>query len=259
MTIATDEKPMTFWEHLAELRTRVIRALLAFTVGCAVSWVFRETLLLWLTEPFVAAWKAGRVGGEVALHFKAPAALFVTYIKLCILGGAIFAMPIVLYQFWAFVAPGLYSREKRLALPFVISSCVLFGTGAYFCFRIVAPIAFEYLLGFSGAIGGTAFEIRPTVMVDEYLEFVTRILVAFGVVFELPVLVFFLSIAGIINHRHLIRFARYFVVLAFIVGAVLTPPDPTSQLLLAVPLCLLYVISIGIAFVFGRRPKVASP
>ena len=249
------DKPMSFWDHLAELRTRLVRMLIAFAVGSGVAWFFKERLLLWITAPFSEAWRGGGLEGQVSLHFRAPATLFLTYIKLSILAGAILALPIVLYQLWAFVAPGLYSKEKRLAIPFVISSCTLFGTGAYFCFRVVSPIAFQYLLSFSGSVGGSSFEVKPTVMIDEYLEFVTRFLLAFGVVFELPVLVFFLSIAGLVTHKHLIRFARYFIVIAFIIGAVLTPPDPTSQLLLAVPLCLLYVISIGIAYVFGKRPN----
>ncbi len=257
MSVTSPDKAMSFWEHLDELRSRIVKVLLAFGLGAGVAWFFREDILLWITLPFASAWKHGGLAGEVALHFKAPAALFVTYIKLSVLGGGILALPIVLYQLWAFVAPGLYANEKRFALPFVASSCALFASGAYFCFRMVAPAAFQYLLGFSGNVGATGFSLKPTVMIDEYLDFVTQILLAFGIVFELPVLVFFLSVAGIVNHRHLIRFARYFIVIAFILGAVLTPPDPLSQLLLAIPLCLLYALSIGIAYVFGRRRQKA--
>jgi sec-independent protein translocase protein TatC len=252
------EHSMTFWEHLEELRKRLIRMGLAFVTGGVIAWIYREPLMVWLTKPYVDAWEAGKLGGKAALHFPAPAALFIEYIKLAMLGGFVLALPVMLYQLWAFVAPGLYSREKRLALPFVFSSCGLFAGGGYFGWRVAFPVAFQYLLGFSGTVGG--LEVTPTVMVGEYVEFVSRMLLAFGVVFELPVLVFFLSIAGIVTHRHLIKFARYFIVIAFVIAAVITPPDIASQLLLAIPLCLLYGVSIGIAWLFTRsREKKAQP
>jgi sec-independent protein translocase protein TatC len=247
---------MTFWEHLEELRSRLLRMLLAFAIGGTVSWIYRETLLKWLTKPFVAGWKGGPAG-VAALHFPAPASLFVAYIKLAVLGGLVLALPIMLYQLWSFIAPGLYSREKRLTIPFVVSSCLLFAAGGYFCWRVVFPVAFQYLLGFAGQVGD--LQVTPTVMIDEYIDFCTRMLVAFGVVFELPVLVMFLSIAGFVTHRHLIKFARYFVVVAFVIAAVITPPDIASQFLLAIPLCLLYVVSIGVAWIFSRgRQKPAE-
>jgi sec-independent protein translocase protein TatC len=252
-----EEHAMTFWEHLEELRSRIIRMGLAFAVGGVIAWIFRENLLDWLTQPFVEAWKVGKLGGSASLHFPAPASLFIEYVKLALLGGFVMALPIILYQLWAFVAPGLYSREKKLAIPFVVSSCALFALGGYFGWRFAFPIAFEYLLSFSGSIGG-GIDVKPTVMVSDYLEFVSKMLLAFGAVFELPVLVFFLSIAGIINHTHMIRFARYFIIIAFGIAAVVTPPDVASQFLLAVPLCALYGISIGIAWIFGKKPAALA-
>jgi sec-independent protein translocase protein TatC len=244
---------VTFWKHLEELRSRLLRMLLAFAVGGTVSWIYRETLLTWLTKPFVAGWRGGP-SGVATLHFPAPASLFLAYIKLAVFGGLVLALPIMLYQLWSFIAPGLYAREKRLAIPFVTSSCLLFTAGGYFCWRVVFPVAFEYLLGFAGQVGD--LQVTPTVMIDEYIDFCTRMLLAFGVVFELPVLVMFLSIAGLVTHKHLIKFARYFVVVAFVIAAVITPPDIASQFLLAIPLCLLYVVSIGVAWIFSRdRPK----
>nr|HMR11442.1 twin-arginine translocase subunit TatC [Polyangiaceae bacterium] len=211
-----------------------------------------ETLLHWLTTPFIQAWNEQKLTGQAALHFPAPASLFVAYLKLALLGGVVLSLPVMLYQLWSFVAPGLYSGEKRLALPFVFSSCLLFATGGYFGWRVAFPIAFQYLLGFSGPVGKEGFEVKPTVMIGDYIEFVTRMLMAFGAVFELPVLIFFLSLAGLITHRHLIQFARYFVVIAFLLAAIITPPDVTSQFLLAVPLIVLYVVSIGIAWLVDR-------
>jgi sec-independent protein translocase protein TatC len=259
---AQDSEPgaMTFWEHLEELRSRIVKMALAFLIGAVVAWLMREPLLLWLTDPFVRAWNTGHLAGKAALHFPAPASLFMAYIKLALLGGLVLALPIILYQFWAFIAPGLYSREKRLAIPFVVASCALFAAGGYFGWRVAFPIAFQYLLGFSGPVGAAGFEVTPTVMIGDYIEFVTRMLIAFGLVFELPVVIFFLSVAGLINHRHLIKFARYFIVIAFIIGAVVTPPDITSQFLLAVPLCVLYAVGIGIAFIFGpKETKSTTP
>jgi sec-independent protein translocase protein TatC len=255
MTMAEDpdEHVMTFWEHLNELRSRLLKAIAAFGIGAALCWMFKEKLLVLLTKPFIVAWNEGQLGGTAALHFPAPASLFIAYIKLAMLGGFVVALPVVLYQLWAFVAPGLYSSEKRLAIPFVVSSCGLFALGGYFGWRVAFPIAFQYLLGFSGPVGLEGFEVKPTVMIGDYIEFVTRMLLAFGAVFELPVLIFFLSVAGIIDHRDLIKFARYFVVIAFILAAVITPPDITSQFLLAVPLCVLYIVSIGIAWIVSLR------
>jgi sec-independent protein translocase protein TatC len=255
MSANPEDATMTFWEHLAELRSRLIRMALAFTVGAAVAWFYRQALLGWLTEPFTSAWQSGKVEGSASLHFAAPAALFVAYVKLALLGGLVLALPVILYQLWMFVSPGLYAREKRIAIPFVVVSCLLFASGGYFGYRVAFPIAFRYLLSFSGPVGAEGFEVTPTVMIGEYLDFVSRMLLAFGTTFELPVVVFFLSISGVITHRHLIKFARYFVVVAFILAAIITPPDITSQFLLAVPLCILYGVSIGIAYVFGRKPK----
>ncbi len=243
---------MTIWEHLEELRQRLIYMAFSFVTGAALAWHERERMLTWLTRPFVRAWNGTTLGGKAELHFPAPQSLFVAYVKLAVIGGLLVSLPIMLYQVWAFVSPGLYKREKRYAIPFVVSSCGLFAFGAWFGWRFAFPVAFQYLLSFSGKIGPDIV-VEPAVMVDEYIEFVSRMLVAFGAVFELPVLVFFLSIAGLVTHHHLIKFTRVFIVVAFVIAAIITPPDPLSQLILAVPLCMLYAISIGVAYVFGRR------
>lgn len=252
MSDAPEEHTMTFWEHLEELRSRIIRALLAVFVGVVVVWIYREKLLVILTAPFVEAWNQGKLGGTASLHFPAPAALFVAYIKIALVGGFILALPIILYQLWMFVAPGLYSREKKLAVPFVFVSCALFAGGAYFGWRFAFPLAFQYLLGFAGPVAGTEFAVTPTVMVGDYIEFVSRMLLAFGAAFELPVLIFFLSLARVVTHKQLIKFFRYFIVVAFIVAAVITPPDVTSQFLLAVPLVALYGVGIVLAWIIDR-------
>jgi len=245
-----ESEGMTLWEHLEELRSRIIKMALAFMVGFVVAWLYKEKVFEILTIPFVSAWKDG-VEGRPTIGFPAPAALFVAYIRLSALAGFVFALPLLLYQVWAFVAPGLYSREKRYALPFVATSCALFAGGGYFGWKIAFPLAFKFLLGIAGPVGG--LDVKPTIMIDEYLNFVMRMLMVFGVAAELPVLVFFLSVAGIVNHKHLIKFFRYFLVIDFIIAAVITPPDVMSQLLFAIPLAILYVLSIGVAYIFARK------
>ena len=250
---------MTFWEHLEELRGRLIKSIVAVAIGVAIAWIYRQPLLAWLTRPFVLAWQSDKLGAKATLHFGSPAALFIAYVKLSLIGGCVFALPVILFQLWAFIAPGLYSKEKRLALPFVVSSCALFAAGGWFGWRVAFPVAFRYLLSFSGQVADSALSVTPTVMIDDYLNFVGRMLIAFGLVFELPIVVFFLAIAGIVNHRHLIRYARHFVVAAFLVAAIVTPPDVISQLLLAVPLCVLYAVSIVVAWAVGKKPDPQTP
>jgi len=252
-----DDGTMTFWEHLEELRSRVIKMILAFAVGAAVAWWFKVDLLEWIATPFIEGWNAKK--GIAKFHFPHPAALFIAYIKLAVLGGFVLSLPVILYQVWAFVAPGLYAKEKRFAIPFVVSSCLLFAGGGYFGWRVAFPMAFDYLLSFADLPPGGKFDIEPTVMIGEYIEFLTRMLVAFGAVFEIPVVVFFLSIIGVVNHKHLIKFSRYFIVIAFVISAIITPPDPMSQLLLAIPLCLLYAFSIGICYIFEKRRAEPEP
>jgi len=254
------EEGMTLWEHLDELRSRLVKMILAFVLGGGIAWTKKAWLLMIITQPFVEAWKKEHPDKPPVLIFLSPAAQFTAYIRVAAISGAIFALPILLYQIWAFVAPGLYAKEKRYAVPFVVSSCGLFAGGAYFGWKVAFPLAFEFLLGFDEKIG--ELSIAAQITIAEYLEFVTRMLVAFGLAAELPVLVFFLAVSGLVTYKHLIKFFRYFLVIDFIVAAVVTPPDMMSQLLLALPLAGLYIFSIGVAWVFGRRkdlPEAPPP
>ena len=251
-------QPMTFWEHLDELRKRLVRSLAVFFVSCIVMWEFREVLLHFLTIPFVQAWKSQGLPGEAALHFGAPAAAFTAYLKLSMIGGAAVASPFIFYQLWAFVAPGLYAREKKFVIPFVLCSTLLFVGGGLFGWRTAFPITFDYFLSMAGNVAPEGVTITPTVMMGDYLDFVAQLLLGFGVIFELPLLLLFLSIAGVVNYLQLIRFGRWFVIVAFVVGAILTPPDMTSQLIMSVPMCVLYVLSIGLVYLFGKKPTEAQ-
>lgn len=251
-----EDDGMTFWEHLDELRSRLVKMVIAACVGGGVAWYFRSKILGWLLQPFNDAWRKLQLPNEPQLNFPDPAGMFVAYLRLSLIAGVVLAMPILFYQIWAFVAPGLYSREKRFAIPFVVASTGLFVGGAFFGMKFAFPIAFHYLLSFAGSEEG--YTINPNIMVGDYVQFITQMLLVFGGMFELPVLAFFLTVAGIIDHTHLIKFFRYFVVLAFVLGAILTPPDLLSQFLMAVPLVLLYTLSIGIAYLFSRSKAKAK-
>jgi sec-independent protein translocase protein TatC len=253
-----DDTPMTFWEHLDELRKRLMWSILAFFIACAVAWEFHEKLQYLITIPFLRAWKEQNLPGTPGLHFGAPATPFNVYFKLSMIGGALLSSPFIFYQLWSFVAPGLYAKEKKYVIPFVLFSTLLFVGGGLFGWRTALPIAFGYFLSLAGAIGSGEITITPTVMMGDYLDFVLQILLGFGLIFELPLLLLFLSIAGVVNYLQLIRFGRWFVLVAFVVAAVLTPPDVTSQAVMAVPMCLLYVVSIGLTYLFGQKPTEAQ-
>lgn len=275
-----DDTRMSFLEHLEELRMRLFRALLALLAGVAVGWMYKERLLAWLLRPLEIAWfcrdrtcspkqifswmvhperftaarsAAGSPPG-ISLHFAGPTDAFVAYFKLAAMGGTLIALPVIFYQLWAFVAPGLYEREKRLVLPFVFFSTVFFVLGALFGYYLVFPIGYEWFLGFSGMLPGTSTQIVPTIMMEDYLGFTSQMLLAFGVVFEMPLFIFFLALAGIVTSKQLFKFGRYFTVIAFVLAAVLTPStDVYSQVMLGGPLVILYYLAALLAAIFGPK------
>jgi sec-independent protein translocase protein TatC len=249
------DKPMTFWEHLDELRKRIMVCVITFILACVAGWEVREPVVKVITEPYKRAWEDQKISGVPNLNFDAPGGAFSAYLYAALLIAGALSVPMVFYQVWAFVAPGLYAREKKFVIPFVVLSTLLFVGGGYFGWLTAFPIAFNYFLGFSGPLGGAGgLQITPTIMLDKYLDFVVQMLLAFGVIFELPLLLLFLSIAGIVNYLSLIRFGRWFILIAVLLAGVLTPPDVTSQVIMAVPLCVLYVLSIGLAYLFGKKP-----
>lgn len=255
---AEEDQPMTFWEHLDELRKRLVRSLLALFVGCIAAWEFHARLLEFLKKPYADAWTRAGLAGDPSLHQSAPASGFMAYIKLALIGGAALASPVIFYQLWSFIAPGLYAREKKYVIPFVTLSSALFVGGGFFGWKVAIPISFRYFLALSneGTAGGVS--ITPTFMVGEYIDFCLQVMLGFGLTFELPMLFLFLSIAGIVNYLMLIRYARWFIFLAFVISAVLTPPDVISQLTMAIPMCLLYGVSIGLVYIFGKPPTEAE-
>jgi sec-independent protein translocase protein TatC len=243
-----DDTPLPLTAHLSELRSRLFKILIAWAAGFAVSWSFAEPIFAKLLEPAIQA--LGADGGR--LQAIAPTEIFFTYLKCALLAGFVLALPVFFWQLWAFVAPGLYPAEKRAAVPFVIVSTLLFGGGAIFGYTVVFPLIFRFFAEFSSAFVESAWTMR------EVFGLTTRLFLAFGVGFELPVVVFFLSVAGIVTPGQLLRGAKYAVLGAFVLGAVLTPPDVVSQILLAGPLVALYFLGVAVAWVFTPRRAEAS-
>ena len=235
---------MPLTAHLGELRSRLIKSLVAVGVAFVLCYQFVETLMAWLIAPL----KALDSAAKVQVIGTGLAEAFFTKLKVSFIAGIFLASPVIFYQIWRFVAPGLYEHERRYVQPFVFFATGFFVCGAYFCYRLVFPTAFGFFLEEYGSIS-----IEPLLRISEYLSFASRMLLAFGVVFELPVFTFFLARTGIVDHKMMIGTWRYAVVGIFIVAAVLTPgPDVASQLLMATPLLVLYVASIGVAYAFAR-------
>lgn len=232
--------------HLEELRSRLIRSLAAVGVAFVACYQFVEPLMNWLLAPVKQL-----DDNKVQIIGTGLAEAFFTKLKVAFVGGIFLASPAILYQIWKFVAPGLYEHEKRYVMPFVFFGTFFFLSGAYFCYRFVFPTAFGFFIAEYASVS-----IAPFLKISEYLSFASRMLLAFGVVFELPVFTFFLARTGLVNHKMMIGTWRYAVVGIFVVAAVLTPgPDVASQLLMATPLIVLYVASIGVAYVFGQPAR----
>jgi sec-independent protein translocase protein TatC len=235
---------MPLTEHLEELRRRIIRSLLAIAVAFVGCWLVAEELVRWLTAPLLSieTHRAHVIGTGVT-------EAFFTKLKVSFIAAIFVASPVIFFQAWRFVAPGLYTREKRMALPFAIFGSLFFVTGAWFCYTLVFPVAFTFFLAEFASI-----TLAPEIRISEYLNFASRMLLAFGVTFEMPVVAFFLARVGLITHRTLIAVGRYAIVVIFVVAAVLTPgPDVASQMMMAGPLLLLYALSIGVAYAARRR------
>ena len=237
-----DEK-LPFTSHLEELRKRLIICFVAVGIGFIVSYAFSERIFKVLMKPLLEAMPPGGT-----LIFTGLTEAFFIYFKVSLLAGIFIASPVILYQIWSFVSPGLHEKEKKYAFSFVVFSTVFFVGGALFGYFVVFPSSFKYLMSFA------TDTMRPLPSAKEYLSLSTGLLFAFGIVFELPVFVFFLSKIGIVNAKMLASKRKYAIVIIFIVSAILTPtPDVVDQLMMAVPLLLLYEVSIWVVKVFGEK------
>ncbi len=252
-----NDEAMSFFEHLAELRKRIIYSLLGMIPTVAAAWIFRKYLFEVLVAPLSKAMRALGMDAPT-IHFDKVHDMFVAYLKIAIVVGLIGASPWIFWHVWQFIAPGLYRREKLFAIPFAFASTICFAGGALFGYFVVFPLGIETLLGMGGQLPYGTIILQPTIMIDKYLSFSTQMLLAFGAVFEVPVLVSFLAMAGIVNWRQFLRFGRWWVVIAAALSSLLTPPDIASQMLMFVPLVSLYFISVGLAFILGPKPEKST-
>ncbi|VEN72920.1 Sec-independent protein translocase protein TatC [Candidatus Desulfarcum epimagneticum] len=237
-----EESKLPFTSHLDELRKRLIVCFVAVGVGFAASYFFKEILFEILMTPLKEALNPG----DTLIFTGLPEAFF-TYLKVAFLSGLILAAPVILYEFWMFVAPGLYKNERRALIPIVILSSFFFVGGALFGYFVVFPFGFRFFLGFATEI------IRPMPSMREYLSFASRLLLAFGLVFELPLVLTFFVRMGIVSIDFLKRNRKYALLIFFAGAAILTPPDVVTQVMMAGPLMALYEISIIGAKVFGGK------
>ena len=229
-----DETQAPLLDHLIELRTRLVRAVFALILASAVCFYFADHILGFLIQPLKNAFPAG----EGQLIFTKLYEVFFVELKVALFAGFCVSFPVIANQLWAFVAPGLYAKEKKAFLPFLLATPILFSAGAALAYYVVMPTAFEWFLGFEGEAGGLKIEALPAA--NDYLGLVMQFILAFGISFLLPVLLLLLHKAGIVTRAQLAGARRYVVVLVVALAAIVTPPDPGSQLLLAVPLLLLF-------------------
>ena len=234
---------MPFLEHLEELRWRLLKSVLAVIVMSGAAFYFSDQLVYLIKKP---------LGGEIKLYNIAVTGAFYAYLKIAIVAGVMGALPVIFYQMWSFISPGLYKREKLAILPLVAISTLLFVIGAGFCYIMVLPLAFEFLIGFGGDL------IVNTITIGSYISFVGLLMITFGFGFQMPILAYFLGKMGIIKARMLAKGRRYALVTMLVAGAIITPPDVFTQVLLAVPLYLLYEISIIVVRVVQRKKKEAA-
>lgn len=241
-----EEDKLPFTEHLSELRDRLIRCFIAVGVGFVISYFFKEKLFDILNAPLVKV-----MGVETKMIFTGLPEAFFTYMKLAFISGIVLATPVLFYEFWMFISPGLYRTEKKFLIPAILLSMIFFIIGSSFGYFIVFPYGFKFLLGFASA------NIMAMPSMKEYLAFSSKMLVAFGFVFELPLVLTLMARMGLVTVEFLKKNRKYAILIIFIVAALVTPgPDVISQLMMALPLMVLYEMSILGARVFGKKKNI---
>ena len=268
---------MPFMAHLRELRDRVMYAAIAFVLAFLVCWKFAHDIFAWLRQPLFDIWAQHTCSGSVALHLPpqftpqclipaaedwGPPVLIYTGLtqpfwvdmSIGMWAGIFVASPMIFYQLWRFIAPGLYKTERRVTVSFAIFSAIFFTCGALFCFYLALPKLYGFLLSYNDAT------TKSLPNIQDYLDLTRDSMLAFGAIFEMPLLIYFLAMVGLVTHRGLWKFSRWFIVLAFIIGAILTPgPDVVSQFMMAMPMIFLYNVSILLAWrVTIKRERAAA-
>jgi len=238
------EEKQPFLRHLEELRKRLIASAIAVGIGFAICYFFSERIFLVLISPLKAVMPEGD-----QLIFTALPEMFFAYLKVAFVSGILMASPYLFYQMWMFVAPGLYKQERSLVVPFVLASTLLFVGGALFGYFVVFPFGFKFFIGFSNEY------VKALPSVKQYFGFALKLLFAFGVVFELPVIIFFLAKLGLVTTELLRKKRKYAILMTFVAAAILTPPDVITQCMMAGPLIILYEVGIIVSR-FARKKEV---
>ena len=243
----------SFVEHFTELRSRLIKSLVYLFILFVISYTFAESIYNFLVEPYADAVKDD--GTNRRLIFTALHETFVTYLKVAFFTAFFIGSPIILIQMWKFIAPGLYRNEKKALLPYLIATPVLFLLGGMLVYYLVMPLAIKFFLSFETSAQINSLPIQLEAKVNEYLSLIMRLIFAFGLSFQLPVLLNLLARVGIVDSEYLIKRRKYVVVIIFAVAAVLTPPDPITQIGLGIPLLLLYELSIFSVKIIEKKIK----
>ena len=248
----TQPKDMALMDHLIELRQRLLYSVIFIIINFFICFYFAQPIYNFLAQPLADLWQGDNQRRMIAtaLHEQ-----FFTQIKVAFFASFIVSFPLIAGQIWAFIAPGLYKNEKKAFYPFLIATPILFLLGASFVYYIVLPVAWEFFASFEQVASQTQLAIQLEPKVNEYLSLVMRLILAFGLSFELPILLSLLAYANIITAESLKQKRRYAIVIAFVVAAILTPPDPLSQIGLAIPIIVLYEISIICAKIIHSRKK----
>lgn len=237
---------MGFFDHLEEFRRRLIRSLLAVSVAFIAAWVYSPTLFRWIEKPILPYLPKG-----THLAFTTMPEPFILYFRVALYGGIILASPVILWQLWLFISPALYRKEKKYAVPFLLLTLFFFLSGCAFGYLIAFPRVCEFLVGM-----GTSTGFTPVITINEYLSIASKTIFGLGLCFELPILVFFLARLGLVTEKFLLAKFKYAVLIIFIIAAVITPtPDMMTQCVFAIPMILLYLIGIGIAWAFKKHPS----
>jgi sec-independent protein translocase protein TatC len=246
---------MGFLDHLEELRKRIVYSVIAVAVGAGACWGYRERIYGIMQRPIMDALRAN--GLSEKLVYLNPTEPFNLYLKIAALAGLFLTSPFVLYQVWMFISPGLYRREKRYVVPFMVSTIALFTAGGYFGYRVAYPRALNFLIDFS-------HQFQPMITIGEYTQLFLSIVLGMGLIFEMPILVFFLSLMGIVIPGFMLKNFRYAILIIFIVAAIVTPtPDIVNMCIFAAPMVGLYALSVGVAWLVhpaqrrARREKQA--
>ena len=240
---------MSFLEHLEELRRRIIYSLVSVAVCFGVAWNYADRIFYFMQRPILEALRNHKL--DERLVYLSPTEPFNLYLKVGMVAGLFLASPLVLYQVWLFISPGLYRREKRYVMPFLVFTVGLFLAGGYFGYRLVYPAALDFLLGYGA-------QFRPMITVGEYTDLFLTVILGLGLVFEMPVLVFFLALMGVVDAGFLWRNLRYAVLVIFFLAALLTPTtDIVNLCIFAAPMIALYLLSIGIAWLVHPKRRKA--